>query len=322
MVDNEEAIVTPLDKSSLFPFKDSTELVNDPIALRERAKRDGDLFFRGLLDSSPVLERRAVLQVLERHHLRAPAAKDLDGTLNVPQLDQIPDEALRSDIGVSREIYIELQQLPELHRLPHHPSLLRLYETLFGQDVFVHPRHIMRAITPHRVMTPTPPHQDFPLIQGTTDTWTCWIPIGDCAVSQGSLAVLRGSNHKGYLPINNARGAGSIAAQLCHGENDWVGGGFKTGDVLTFSSLTVHRALPAETPGQIRISMDVRYQAASDDIEQKSFTNHAEVPWNEIYSGWGEKDKDLIYYWETEHPPLSPWVESFLQPGAHARRIC
>ena len=319
--DGEEVIVPPLDRSKLSPFEDSTVLLDDPIALRERAQRDGYLFFRGVIDLAPVLDlRREVLKVLDRHDLRYPGAEPLDGTLNIPQLALIPDEDMRSDIGVSKQIYIELQQLPQLQCLPHHPSLLHLYRTLFDQDVFVHPRHIMRAITPHQVMTPTPPHQDFPLIQGTTDTWTCWLPVGDCAAHNGSLAVLRGSHRKGYLPIIKARGAGSIASQLCDGENDWVGGDFNTGDVLTFSSLTVHRALPTETPEKIRISMDVRYQRARDIIEEQSFTNHADASWSEIYDGWDARHKDLMNYWESEHPPLSAWNASLLQPGT--RRIC
>jgi hypothetical protein len=311
----------PLDPAQLRPFEDATQLLGDPEALRARAQRDGYLFFRGLLDPEPILAlRRAVLGVLDRHGLRADGVDKYSGQLNLDRLYQIPAEQMREDIGVSAQLYFELQQLPELHRLPHHPALLNVYRTLFGADVFVHPRHIMRAMTSHPAMTPTPPHQDFPLVQGSTDTWTCWFPVGDCDVDHGPLAVLRGSHHNGYVPIVWQPGAGGIAAQLCDRENDWVGGGFGIGDVLTFSSLTVHRALRSHVPQEIRISMDVRYQRASDVIEERSLSNHAVHSWDEIYADWTEADRDLMYYWDPSRLSFSPWDDSLIQPGA--RRIC
>ena len=302
----------------LSPFEDSTPLLDDVEALRAKAARDGFLFFRGLLDKQSVLNlRRDVLEAFSRNALKA-GSSDLDGTLNLEHLNRIPEDAMRSDIGVSKDMYTELQQIPRFHRLPHHPSLVGVYEKLLGGEIFVHPRHIMRAITPHPVMVPTPPHQDFPLIQGTTETWTCWIPIGDCPVKSGPLTVLRGSNRNGCLPVDRARGAGSIAAQLCK-EDDWVSGDFETGDVLTFSSLTVHRALPSQVTDRVRISLDVRYQRAGDIMEAKSLGNHADVPWEEIYRGW-KADGDLMYYWEKGKPPLSDWDDSLIRPGG--RRIC
>lgn len=85
---------------------------------------------------------------------------------------------------------------------------MALYRTLFGKEVLVHARHIGRMITAHPSVFPTPPHQDFPLIQGSSNTWTCWFPVGDCPVEMGGLTVMRGSHHYGYLPIQPAKGAG------------------------------------------------------------------------------------------------------------------
>ncbi len=68
---------------------------------------------------------------------------------------------------------------------------------------------------------------------------------------------------------------------------------------------------------RVRLSMDVRFQPASEPIEVRSLTNHSDAPWEEIYAGWG--DDDMQYYWREESPKLSPWDDSLLQPG---RRIC
>lgn len=309
-------------------FEEASPLLGDPDALRAQAARDGYLFFRGLLDEQSVLDvRLAVLTVLERHDLLRDGAPSLSGKLDIDRLNAIPAEEMRLDIGVTHQQYFELQSLPQFHRLPHHPALLQVYRDLFGEDVFVHPRHIMRAMTPHPATGATPPHQDFPLIQGSPETWTCWFPLGACPRELGPLTVLRGSHRNGYLPVGNDYGAGDDAGfwtnwgvQLCDDEVDWIGGGFSAGDVVTFSSFTIHRSLRATVPDEIRLSMDVRYQRASDPIHEDSLTNHSDRPWEEVYAGWNERDSDLRYYWESGRPSLSPWDDSLMQPGG--RRIC
>ena len=314
-------VIPELDVATVSPLEDSTELLGDVEALRTRGERDGYLFFRRLIDPEPILELRAAcLGVFDRHGLRPAGAGPYDGKLDLGQLGELPVDELRDDIGVTFQIYFELQQLPELHRLPHNPTLLKLYRDLFGEDVFVHPRHIMRAMTPHDAMTPTPPHQDYPLVQGSQATWTCWFPVGACHLDQGPLAVLRGSHVNGYLPIASAAGAGGLAAQLCERENDWVGGDFEIGDVLTFTSLTVHRSIRPRVRDEVRLSMDVRYQRASDTIEQRSLVNHAHRTWEEIYADWTDADRDLMYYWKRAPLSFVDWDESLMQPGL--RRIC
>jgi hypothetical protein len=314
-----------LEAADLAPFDDSTDLLGHPGELRARAERDGYLFFPGLLDPEPILRLRAkVLDILTRHGLRTPDADPLDGTLDVARLNELPADQLRVDIGVSAEIYADLQKLPELHRLPHHPSLLEIYRILLEtDDVFVHPRHIMRAMTSHPATGATPPHQDFPLVQGSSATWTSWIPIGDCGLERGPLVVLRGSHRQGYLPVGTGDGEGhwtNWGAQLCEHESSWVGGDFAVGDVLTFPSFTVHRSLPSAIRDEVRISMDVRYQRGDDVIEARSLTNHSDRPWDEIYQGWSEDNADLRYYWHPDRLSYKPWDDSLLEPGA--RRIC
>jgi phytanoyl-CoA dioxygenase PhyH len=314
----------PLEPSRVTPLEDSSDLLGDPAELRARAKRDGYLFFRGLLDPEPVLKlRRAVFGVLDRHGLRVSDADPLSGKLDLARLNAIPAEDLRTDIGVSQQITFEFQRLPELHRLPHHPALVGFYRSFFGEEVFVHPRHMMRAMTPHREGRMTPVHQDFPFIQGSPETWTCWFPVGDCSLELGPLAVLRGSHRAGYLPWEPGFGERhwfDLGTNLCPDETGWVSAAFSIGDVLTFSCFTVHRAIRPTIRDEIRISMDIRYQRASDAIMEGSFVNHSERPWEEIYEGWSAEDADLQYYWEREQMPLVPFNEALMKPGT--RRIC
>lgn len=313
--------VANVETITLRPFEDSSGLLEDTNKLQERARRDGFLFFRSLLDRTQILAlRRQALAVLRRHGLLRADSGELSGELDVAELQRISAEQLRLDIGVTSAMYVELQRLPLLHRLPHDPSLLQVFQALLSAEVFVHPRHIMRAFTPHPAISPTPPHQDFPLVQGSTDTWTCWFPIGDCPKSLGPLVVLAGSHRNGYLPVVKGQGAGGLVAQLCPNEDDWVGGDFLAGDVLVFSCFTVHRALAPVVRDQVRLSLDVRYQRVTEPVEARSLTNHADCSWEEIYSGWPEEDWDLKYYWEGQPLIFSSWDAALVQSGR--RRIC
>ena len=301
-------------------FIDSSDLLNQGNfgALRQRGSEEGYLFFKGLLPAEAINHVRAdMLAVVDRYGWRQRGQDPLGGFLNLDALYQVRDDEMRSDIGVTHEAYHDVQRLQSFHALPHHPNLIALYAGLFGDEVLVHPRHIARMITSHPVMHPTPHHQDFPLVQGSPNTWTCWFPLGDCPRAMGSLTVLRESHKEGYIPIRPAKGAGSIAVHLCPGTKVWVEGDFAAGDVLTFPCFTVHRALPSRHRDQIRLSIDARYQATSDVVEQKSLLPHCALTWEEIYAGW--ENNNLQYYWEKSSPQISPWDATLLQP---AERIC
>lgn len=303
-----------------LPFIDSGELLQSENfeALRQRAAMEGYLFFKKLVPEEVIMQlREDMLGVVDAYGWRQPGQDARGGLINLEALNQVPDDEMRTDIGVSHAAYHDVQKLKSFHALPHHPNLIALYKGLFDEEVFVHPRHIARMITAHRTMHPTPHHQDFPLVQGSTNTWTCWLPLGDVPRSMGGLTVLRESHRDGYIPIRPAHGAGSIAVHLCPGENVWVEGDYQAGDVLTFPCFTVHRGLASQHKDRIRLSIDVRYQAITEPIEIKSLKPHCPLEWEEIYAGW--EDESLQYYWEKSSPKISPWDDTLLQP---ARRIC
>jgi hypothetical protein len=280
---------------------------------------DGFLFFRGFLPREDVLALRSeMLGVVERHGWRKPDQDRLGGRLDLDALNLVPDEMMHSGIGVSTTAYDDVQKLEAMHAFPHHPRLLGFYRMLFGSEVLVHPRHIARMITGHRCMIPTPPHQDFPLIQGSDQTWTCWIPLGDCPRSLGGLSMLKGSHRNGYLPIQPTKGAGGLAVPICpHEADNWVEGDYEAGDIITFPAYTVHKGLRCIDKELIRLSLDVRYQPADQPVEERSLRPHCDLDWEEIYENW--KNDDLKYYWEKVNPRLSPWNPDLHKP---ARRIC
>ena len=220
-------------------FADSSTMLEDPRRLRARLDADGYLYIRGLIPPSAIQDvRRRVLHRLDEFGWLDRDAALNDGVIDQAAIDRIPSEELRSDIGISHSGYLGVQQLRDVHALPHHHRLITLFEHLLDGTVFVHPRHIVRVMTSHRDLHPTPPHQDFPLIQGTERTLTCWIPLGDCSFDLGPLTICEGSHAGGYRPVVEASGAGGITVQRCDDEiatETWRRGEFLAGDVLIFT---------------------------------------------------------------------------------------
>ncbi len=284
----------------LEPFHDATDLLDDAAALRERARRDGTLFFRGLLPVEPVRELRAqVLAVCEQHgFLQAGSA--LEDALAAPGV------RWREGDAEYMAAYDEIQRLEAFHALAHQPELLAALETLLGEAVLVHPRNIARVMFPQNNAFTTPPHQDYAHIQGTEETWTVWIPLGDCPRLMGGVEVLVGSHRGGVRPVHAAQGAGGLGVATDDPDLSWAGGDFRCGDALFFQSLCVHRGVPNRTPERVRLSVDYRYQGVSQPVVASSLLPHFNrVPWEEIYQGW--ERTDLQYYWKKFDLNLVEW---------------
>lgn len=265
-------------------LRDSTPLRDDGGRLRGRLAEDGYLFFRRLIEPASVRAvREDVLSALDRAGWLAPGS---------PATDARPGPAIRRE-GADDfwDGYRRVQRVERFHRLAHRPEVRAVLRTLLADDVVVHPQKIARASFPRSCFT-TPPHQDFRYIQGTTDTFTVWMPLGDCPAELGGLRVLAGSQDNGLLPVGSATGAGGLAVDVRDDHPDWVSTGYEAGDVLVFHSLTVHGAMD-NTADRLRLSVDYRYQSAREPIARPSLTPHffPKVPdWPELAAGWNPTD--------------------------------
>ena len=277
-----------------IPFEDSTPLLGNPAALRERMDRDGFFYFRHLLPSAAVLDlRRQILLVCQKYGWLAPGAELMDGIAD-PAVEGIE---VACQVGVTHAAYEDIYRLEAFHRLAHHAAILGVMGDLMGETVLTHPRHIARMMFPTKVNAPTPPHQDHVFIQGSKTVFTCWLPLGDFSEALGGLRVMRGSHNLGVLPLRAAEGAGNRTVILDGLDQEWCHGDFEAGDALVFHSLAVHRAVPNTLKDRLRLSVDYRYQAISLPIEARSLLTHCSVlPWDDVYSAWPGAD-DLKYYW-------------------------
>jgi hypothetical protein len=266
-----------LHPSQTIPFQDSRPLLGTSAELRARAKMDGYLFFRGLLPPADVLSvRRALLVEVGRSGwLDDAGSEDARVRSGV-------EPVLEGDDPAWRDFYVRAYRRPELHALNRHPILSGTFEALFGEAVLAHPRVIARVMFPNTSRFTTPPHQDHFHIGGTPETWTAWIPLGDCPVELGGLAIAIGSHQGGDFPVERAEGAGGHAV-ACRPDWVWATGAFRAGDVLAFHSHTVHQADDNASRDCLRLSCDFRFQALSAPVDPSSLRPHRDwLTWEEV----------------------------------------
>jgi hypothetical protein len=279
-------------------FLDSSSLLDDGEALGQRLDVYGYLYLKGLLPPADVLRVRARFldAIAAAGWLRA-GTEVADAIADPAQACVDPQPPF---VAVLRRFY----RCEAAHALKLHPNVMDLFERLFGEPVLAHPLLIPRCIFPQRPEFTTPAHQDYPHIQGTAETLSLWLPLGDCPAEMGGLAIARGSHKDGVRDFTVSSGAGGMEViEPLNGS--WVGGPLATGDALIFHSLTVHKGLP-NLSDRLRLSLDNRYQRASEPVCERCLQPYAGCgSWDEITAGWSSRD--LPYYWRKQAPRVADY---------------
>lgn len=229
--------------------------------------KHGHLFFPHLVPRDIVLEARAEALSLCR-----------EAGWVVAQDDSLAArwsgcEAVAEDDPKWLDFYKRWISAPAFNSLPEHPAILAVAESLLGDSVLVHPRKIGRVSFPQNEGQHTPLHQDFFHIRGTTETYTAWIPLGDCPQGLGCLTVADESHRAGFREHGPSTGPGGWSVEA-DADVIWRSQDFAAGDVLFFHSLTMHQALPNRTRDQLRLSVDNRYQRVGDAVDPAALRPH------------------------------------------------
>lgn len=308
-----DAFSTLTEKINPEPMYEANHLLGDPDAVQARMASDGYLFFRSIVPAERLMELRdqitGILAELgwiadsdERMKARAICRPRREGQ---PKFLQAHDRIMK---------------LEALHSLSHEPQLMDVMRQVLGQTAFPHPLSIVRLVFPDSPELSTPPHQDYPNNQGTANLTAAWIPLGDCPMERGSLAVMEGSHKFGVLPLKFHLGAGNRRAVLSDEvmKCRWVSADFKAGDILLFPALTVHKAMENDNTELMRLSADFRYQLEGEALTAGCLKPHFErLSWEDIYQGWASDE--FKYYWRDKDFVEVPWNEALHKlPEDHA----
>tara|TARA_R110002111_G_scaffold3623_8_gene21995 strand:- start:265 stop:1458 length:1194 start_codon:yes stop_codon:yes gene_type:complete len=294
------------------PMFEANSLLGDVEAVQARLDKDGYLFFRNIVPVDLLTELRdQITQILaDLGWIEGGEQRMLAKALCRPLREGQPRFFKAHD---------RIIKLEALHSLSHDPSIMNVMRQALGETVFPHPLSIVRLIFPDSPELATPPHQDFPNNQGTSNLTAAWMPLADCSISEGSLAIMEGSHKFGVLPLKFHLGAGNRRAVLneqvlsCR----WVGADFKVGDIVLFPSLTVHKAMENQNLERMRLSVDFRYQLEGEALTEGCLQPHFNrISWEDIYKDW--KSDDLKYYWRDKHYVVAPWDASLHElPEGH-----
>ena len=270
---SQTATTTETATLAYVPFVES-DANADAAVLQAQIEANGYLFFRALVPADEVLELRRVALELCREAGWVDESKPLMDGFVKPGV--VPTTEGKSDYMA---MYRKLLKTPRFHDFPARPELMQIASALLDAEAFVHPRRMGRVTFPNNTGATTPPHQDHFYIRGAVETYSCWIPLGECPMSLGGLAVWPGSNHRDFMEhsehIPGAVGGRGIPVDDT--QVQWHTSNFGVGDALFFHSYTVHKALPNVSGDRLRISTDNRYQRPKDDIEPGSLLPHYDL---------------------------------------------
>lgn len=272
-----------LQGSAFGDLRRSDDMAHLAVALRERISEDGYLYLPGLLDRDQVLaarqfvvDRLAELGHLDENHPRLAAVSKPGGPSFMAKPLTHGNRALQAVL--------------------YGGAMLEFYECLLGGPVRHYDYTWFRSI-PGR-MNGTYPHCDIVYMgRGTHNLYTSWTPIGDVSLELGGLMILENSHRqedklRQYLQrdVDTYCSNYPDAAEIESGEKTWqdwdgrlssnpvslrekLGGRwltteYKMGDVLVFSSATVHASLDNHSD-RYRLSADSRYQLASEPVDER-----------------------------------------------------
>lgn len=250
----------------------------DVRTLRLRFARDGYLFLPGFFDPATVEDfRRHYFEQLEPSGLTRTGTDPGEGI--AARQDLLDRGRLRSIL------FRQIVPGPEYEALCRHPRLVSFYERFLGTgDVHLHRRKILRHVGPGEsgIGVATQAHYDLVYLrEGTDRVVSSWIPLGDCPIERGPLIYLEGSDRvvrRQEAAGTLKRPAASITADLPalaeQYDARWLVTDFAAGDLMVHGAHIIHASLDNHDPnGVIRLSTDIRYQAADQPIDAR-WQNH------------------------------------------------
>ncbi len=202
---------------------------------------DGYVYLAGMIERSLVASLRdRVLEICERLGWLGPNSRCSSG-------DALFVQFVR-----------EATALPEFDAVRGNARVVEIVEQLLGEPVTAGWADMCRVAFPNFPEGRTLPHQDSHYLRGvSTRFWNLWVPLGDCPLEDGPLALLAGSHRNGTLPH---RDLGSGKGEVVMADGCWHTGEMSAGDALLFDGRMVHCACE-NTGTQLRLSMDCRYRS-------------------------------------------------------------
>jgi ectoine hydroxylase-related dioxygenase (phytanoyl-CoA dioxygenase family) len=257
----------------LVAAPDSTELLGDRSALRERYHRDGFVILRNVVDPDEVRALRGeYFSAFPAGYLVA-GSDPAEGRFSGRRPPDLPSHGVE---GHPAHAFVRSERFA---RFVASISLAELVEVLLESPVTVLPRLIMRHFD-SSVRRASRAHADFSYLdQGSERVVTAWIPLGDVPRATGGLVYQAGSHLGDPARLDALRAVHDrptdsrplshdlawVAEQM---DSPWSWTDYRAGDVALHSPRVVHASLDTTTEA-MRASIDARFLALGERTDPR-----------------------------------------------------
>lgn len=268
------------DDDKIGTLRESSDIVDNFDALRQRFQDDGYLFLRDFHDRDRVLEARSnVTEKMEKEGILDPNYPSMEGVLKGGVETAFKPEYTKDNPAMMDLLYGE--------------RMVDFYTNFFEEEIRHYDYTWFRAVGKGKG---TNPHCDLPYMgRGTHKHMTCWTPFGDISYEIGGLMILENSQNRHDLTGNYVtrdvdaycenkprqvekakKEEWVFTGTLSHDPvmlrnkfgGRWLVSEYRAGDILTFGMNMVHASLDNQT-NYARLSSDSRYQKASEPIDER-----------------------------------------------------
>ncbi len=254
----------------LGELRDCNDLLDDMAALHARFDEDGYLFVRNLHPRETVLEaRRTVID-----YMLSQGAELEPGTDPMDAIFKMNGKRIQT---LGRR---DVTHLPAVRHVLEGKSIFKLFERYFDEPARTFDYKWLRFVDPGQS---TPSHYDVVYMgRGSSRLMTCWTPMGDIPIEQGTLCVCPKSHTMpAFEKVRKTYGQSDVDRDLIEGQftkdpqeiidkfgGQWLTANMHAGDVIIIGMHTMHCSTNNMTK-QSRLSCDTRFQPAADPIDER-----------------------------------------------------
>lgn len=230
---------------------DSSADIAHPSRLRQTIATNGYALLRGVLPVEKILAARSVVVETLKNEWNM-----VDSS--VPLLEA---RILDAHKGMLLTGFRKVTHNPVVLDLLEGTELSELFRSLFGQEPATFDNKWVRVMGQGEG---TDEHTDYYRFASTANQMvTCWIPLGDYSIFQGTLAICEKSHLlEGYHQNHESKSEMPPAFDEFQRSAIWRSTRFKPGDVVVFDIRTVHASSKNQSQ-QFRLSMDTRWQPSA-----------------------------------------------------------
>ncbi len=229
-------------------------------------KKNGYKIFRNVVPTSTIDE--IVGQIKEIADIRLeslgvlPGNTIYDSLLQINKIDQI---AYQSCLKTA-------QYLPIFNQLGISSEILNALKECFVVKPVLSTRPVLHCVSQALLLDHgynfTPPHQDWPNIQGSIDLAVVWVPFMEVKKEAYTLQVVPQSHKLGMLPWEITRFGQSIREDdASFRKMKFIDLEMQRGDLVVFSGFLVHRTSKTGNKENVRLAASFRF----NNLEEKLF---------------------------------------------------